>query len=88
MPLQTPLRRWPSPYCWTKKEFFHVVRFPKGDYDINYLCVGAPVKLGAGGLEEIVQITLSPDEKAALQNSAAVRELVDVMHRAQPAKAG
>ncbi len=42
--------------------------------------MGVPVKLGAGGVEEIVQITLTDDEQAALQRSAdAVRELVDVI---------
>jgi malate dehydrogenase len=72
-----------------KKRIFPCCSFLEGEYYINGLCVGVPVKLGAGGREEIVQITLSPDEKVVLQNSAAaVRELVDVMHRAQLAKAG
>ena len=39
-----------------------------------------PVKLGARGLEQIIQITLTPDEDAALKKSAAaVKELVDVI---------
>jgi len=38
------------------------------------------VKLGAGGIEEIIQVQLSPEEKAALDKSAgAVKELVEVM---------
>jgi malate dehydrogenase len=42
--------------------------------------VGVPVKLGARGMEQIVQITLTPEEDAALKKSAgAVRELVDVI---------
>ena len=42
------------------------------------LFVGVPVKLGRRGIEQIVQITLSPDEAAALERSAAaVRELTD-----------
>jgi malate dehydrogenase len=41
------------------------------------------VKLGANGLEKIIEIKLSPDEQAALEASAAsVKELVDVMRKA------
>ena len=44
------------------------------------LFVGVPVKLGARGVEEIVQITLTEDEDAALKKSAeAVRELVGII---------
>jgi malate dehydrogenase len=39
-----------------------------------------PVKLGAKGVEQIIEIKLTPDEKAALDKSAAsVRELVNVL---------
>jgi malate dehydrogenase len=42
--------------------------------------VGVPVKLGRNGVEQIVEITLTADESAALQKSAAaVKELVDVI---------
>lgn len=42
------------------------------------LCVGVPVKLGRGGIEQVVEIKLTSEEKAALEKSAAaVRELVD-----------
>jgi malate dehydrogenase len=54
--------------------------FLQGEYGIHDLFVGVPVKLGAGGLEEIVQITLTESERAALHKSAgAVKELVDVI---------
>ncbi len=54
--------------------------FLQGEYGINDLFVGVPVKLGAGGVEEIIQITLTEAEKAALHKSAgAVKELVDVI---------
>jgi malate dehydrogenase len=44
------------------------------------LFVGVPVKLGAKGVEEIVQIKLTAEENAALQkSSASVRELVTVL---------
>ena len=53
----------------------------QGEYGIRDLFVGVPVKLGAKGLVEIIQITLTPDEDAALKRSAdAVRELVKVIN--------
>jgi malate dehydrogenase len=51
-----------------------------GEYGIQGLFVGVPVKLGREGVEEIVEIELSEQERADLQQSAgAVRELVDAM---------
>jgi len=51
-----------------------------GEYGIQGLFVGVPVKLGAGGAEEIVQLELTADERAALHRSAdSVKELVGVM---------
>jgi len=56
----------------------------EGEYGINGLFVGVPTKLAASGLEEIVQIKLSAEEKSMLKNSAdAVKELVEVMHNSQ-----
>jgi malate dehydrogenase len=52
----------------------------EGEYGINGLFVGVPVKLGAAGVEEIVQLELTDDERAQLQKSAdSVRELIGVM---------
>ena len=52
----------------------------EGEYGIDGLYMGVPVKLGAGGIEEIVEIDLSADERAALEASAeAVREVVGVL---------
>ena len=52
----------------------------EGEYGIRGLFVGVPVKLGAGGVEEIVELELSADERSALQRSAdSVKELVGVM---------
>ena len=52
----------------------------EGEYGISGLFVGVPVKLGARGMEEILQINLATDEKLALQRSAkAVQELVEVL---------
>ena len=54
--------------------------FLQGEYGINDLFVGVPVKLGAAGVEQIIQINLTESEKAALHKSAgAVKELVDVI---------
>ncbi len=51
-----------------------------GEYGINNLFVGVPAKLGAKGIEQVVEIELSEEERTLLQKSAsAVKELVDVM---------
>ena len=55
----------------------------EGEYGINGVYMGVPVILGAGGVEKVVELELTSDEKALLDNSAdAVRELVDVMANA------
>jgi malate dehydrogenase len=52
----------------------------EGEYGIDGLYMGVPVKLGAGGIEEIVELELSDEEQAALAASAdAVREVVGVL---------
>jgi malate dehydrogenase len=52
----------------------------EGEYGIDGLYMGVPVKLGAGGVEEIAELDLSEDERAALDASAAaVREVVGVL---------
>jgi malate dehydrogenase len=64
-----------------KKKILPCSVYLEGEYGINGLFVGVPVKLGARGVEEIVQIKLTPEEKAALDKSAgAVRELVSVIN--------
>jgi malate dehydrogenase len=53
----------------------------QGEYGIDELFVGVPVKLGASGIEEIVELDLQENELAELTNSAdSVRELVQVLH--------
>ena len=64
-----------------KKKILPCAAFLQGEYGVSDLFVGVPVKLGAGGVEEIIQITLSADEQAALTKSAdAVRELVQIIN--------
>ncbi len=63
-----------------KKKILPCAAFLEGEYGINGLFVGVPVKLGARGIEEIIQINLTTEERAALQKSAAaVQELVSIM---------
>ncbi len=64
-----------------KKKILPCSVFLQGEYGVQDLFVGVPCKLGANGLEEIIEITLTPDEDAALQKSAeAVRELVEIIN--------
>jgi malate dehydrogenase len=54
----------------------------QGEYGVDNLFVGVPVKLGVGGIEEIVEIELSDEEKQELAKSAgAVKELVEAMEK-------
>ena len=63
-----------------KKKILPCTAFLEGEYGINGLYLGVPVKLGSSGIEDILQINLSTDEKVALQRSAAsVEELVGVL---------
>jgi malate dehydrogenase len=61
-----------------KKKILPCAAYLEGEYGIQGLFVGVPVKVGRRGIEQIVQITLTPDESTALQRSAAaVRELTE-----------
>src|SRR5947209_9417965 len=63
-----------------KKMIMPCTVYLQGEYGINGLFVGVPAKLGANGVEQIVEIELSENERAMLQKSAdAVKELVEVM---------
>ena len=63
-----------------KKKILPCAAYLEGEYGINGLFVGVPCKLGAKGLEKIIEIKLTPDEQAALQKSAgSVQELVKVI---------
>jgi malate dehydrogenase len=63
-----------------KKKIVPCSVFLQGEYGVRDVFVGVPVKLGARGLEQVIQIKLTPDEDAAFKKSAgAVKELVDVI---------
>lgn len=65
-----------------KKKILPCAVYLQGEYGINDLFIGVPVKLGAGGVEEVIEITLTDEEKAALKKSAAaVQELKEVLKK-------
>jgi len=56
-----------------------------GEYGVDNIYVGAPVLIGAGGVEKIVEISLNEDEKAGFDYSvAAVRGLIDAVRAIEP----
>jgi malate dehydrogenase len=63
-----------------QKKILPCAVYLEGEFGINGLFVGVPVKLGAKGYESIFQIKLTADEQAELQRSAdSVKELVEKM---------
>jgi malate dehydrogenase len=61
-----------------KKKILPCAAYLDGQYKTKGLYVGVPVKLGRNGVEQVIEITLTPDEQAAFDKSAAaVRELVE-----------
>jgi len=65
-----------------KKKILPCAVLLTGEYGIKDLFIGVPVKLGKNGVEEIIQIKLTPEEDAALKKSAeAVKGLVEAMKK-------
>jgi malate dehydrogenase len=65
-----------------KKKILPCAAYLEGEYGVEGLFIGVPVKLGTNGIEEVLEITLTQEESAALHSSAAaVRELVDTMKK-------
>lgn len=63
-----------------KKKILPCAAYLEGEYGINGLYVGVPCKLGAKGIEQIIEVKLTAEERAALHKSAeSVRELVNVI---------
>ncbi len=67
-----------------KKRILPCAVYLQGEYGIQDLFVGVPVKLGERGIEQIIQLNLTVEERIALQKSAdAVKELVEILRRQQ-----
>ncbi len=65
-----------------KKKVLPCAALLQGEYGVNGLFVGVPVKLGSQGIEKVYELSLQPDEKAGLDKSvAAVKELVEVLEK-------
>ena len=63
-----------------KKKILPCAVYLEGEYGVNDLFIGVPVKLGIRGAEEVIEITLTKEENAALQKSAgAVQELKELL---------
>jgi len=63
-----------------KKKVLPCAVYLEGEYGIDKLFIGVPAKLGAAGIEDIIEIQLTDTEQAALNHSAdAVRELVEIL---------
>lgn len=63
-----------------KKKILPCAAYLEGEYGINGIYFGSPVKLGANGLEEIIEIDLNEAEKEAIKKSeAAVRSVIDIL---------
>jgi malate dehydrogenase len=68
--------------CLDEKRVLPCTAFLEGEYGIRDLYMGVPVKLGKKGIEEIVALKLTADEKKLLRASAAaVREVVGILKR-------
>jgi len=66
-----------------RKEILPCAAYLEGEYGIDSLYAGVPVRLGAGGIEQIIEVDLTDDEATALKRSAdSVQELVDIMAKA------
>jgi malate dehydrogenase len=66
--------------CLDQKRVLPCTALLEGEYGVDGLYMGVPVRLGAAGVEEIVKLKLSAAERKMLRESAAaVREVVDVL---------
>jgi len=69
-----------------QKRVLPCAAYLQGEYGIDGLFVGVPVKLGARGIEQVMEVSLTQEERGQLQHSAdAVRELVEAMERLKQA---
>jgi malate dehydrogenase len=63
-----------------KKRILPAAAYLEGEYGLHGLYMGVPILLGAGGVEKVIEVELTPEEQQALQRSAAaVEELVHAL---------
>ena len=63
-----------------QKQILPCTTYLEGEYGLTGLFIGVPTRLGASGVEEVIEFHLTDEELTALHQSAdAVRELVDTM---------
>jgi malate dehydrogenase len=68
--------------CLDEKRILPCTAYLEGEYGVDGLYMGVPVKLGASGVEEIVKLRLTTEEKKMMRASAAaVREVVGVLKK-------
>lgn len=69
-------------YIYDKKEILPCAALLEGEYGINGYYFGVPVMIGAGGVEKVVELELSPKDRKALEESLAhVKDLVQAMDK-------
>jgi malate dehydrogenase len=74
--------RMAEAYLFDKKEVLPCAALLEGEYGVNGFYVGVPVQIGAGGVERVIEIDLTPAERDALKGSVEhVRELVQATER-------
>ncbi|MGF7138379.1 malate dehydrogenase [Roseimarinus sediminis] len=63
-----------------QKRIFPCCAYLEGEYGLNNIYIGVPVKLGKNGIEEIIEVKLNDEEKALLDGSAkSVKDVMDVL---------
>jgi malate dehydrogenase len=73
-------------YLFDRKQILPCAALLEGEYGVQGFFVGVPVLIGAGGVERVVEIDLTPAERKAFEASVAhVRELVEAMEKFLPA---
>ena len=74
--------RMAEAYLFDKKEILPCAALLEGEYGVNGFYVGVPVQLGAGGVEKVIEVALTPAERKALDESVShVRELVEASEK-------
>ena len=80
-----PRSRWRNPICSDKKRVLPCAAYVNGPYGIKDLYVGVPAVIGENGIERIVELELTADERAALAKSAdSVKGLIDACKKLEP----